>query len=219
MSALPGSPIALSALRQESVPDSNVIVWAQAMPATLEARTALARRDAAAALAITSEWLPRIEPIEPQSGEDRIWRTAMLYFLYDLQAHAQYALGHPADSERSARASLAAREKWSAGGNFDKTEKAVESMVIARALVAQGKHAEAAELMKPVVAHFRDLDSHNQGDLEARAWLASALFMQGLAEPTRRAALNAEGCAILRDVPPDYRRLAYLRTWLDLAGS
>lgn len=132
-------------LRQESAPDSNVVRWAEAMRATLLARMALARHDAATALAITSDWLPRIEPIEPQSGEDRIWRTAILFFLHDLQAHAQYALGRPADSERSARAALAELE--------------------------------------------------------------------------RHAALDAEGRAILRDVPPDYRRLAYLRTWLDLANG
>jgi len=71
------------------------------------------------------------------------------------------------------------------------------------ALVPQGKSAESAKLIAPVVKYERGLAARNHGDAWVPFELAAALYAQALTDHTQAPALLREAGALLDALPAD----------------
>jgi hypothetical protein len=61
----------------------------------------------------------------------------------------------------------------------------------------------------------RELATRNHGDQIQKVEMASALYVQALTDPARRAALLREARTILDRVPEPVKSLVSTRTWSD----
>ena len=66
---------------------------------------------------------------------------------------------------------------------------------LAMAIARQGRLAEAAQVMAPVIKFHRELSAKNRGDQWQNVELAAALYAQALTDKTRSAALLREAAA------------------------
>ena len=130
-----------------------------------------------------------------------------------MKSQAEIALEDFEAAERSARAALAAKERWVYDPNSDTRRKAEVSTTIALALVGLGKPAEARQVIEPVVKLHRDLASRNRGDENQKVEMAAALYAQALSDPARRAALLRESQALLASLPAQMKALNSVRVW------
>ena len=142
-------------------------------------------------------------PGDATGGRVRIsnGRTPQRYFANDVKSQAEIALKDFEAAERSARAALAAKERWIFDPNLDTRLKAGVSTTIALALAGQGKIAEARQVIEPVVKLHRDLASRNRGDQNQKVEMAAALYAQALSDSARRAARFARVAVPAREPP------------------
>ncbi len=138
------------------------------------------------------------------------------YFGLHAAGRADYLLGNYAAAEQAERQALAARKQWWTEGTSDQRSLREVSTWLAMALAKQGKLAEAAREIAPVVQYQRELKTHNHGDVWQPAELAAALYAQSLTDPGRRASLLKEAAALIDAAPPALRELHDIRLWRGL---
>jgi tetratricopeptide (TPR) repeat protein len=205
----------IPALRKGEPAGSLAVPFAELMQLRAESRLALARGDANAARDISADMDARLQAMRPDNETDVQWKYASTYFANDVKSQAEIALKEFDAAERSARAALAAKERWIFEPNTDARVKADVSTNIALALVGQGKPAEARQVIEPVVKLHRDLASRNRGDENQKVEMAAALYAAALADPQRRASLLRESRALLDGLPGSVKALASTRVWSD----
>ena len=205
----------LPALKKNEPAGSLAAPFAELLTLGAEAQLALARGDAAAARNFGADMDARLQAMRPDNETDVQWKDASTYIANDVKSRAEIALKDFAAAERSARAALAAKERWIFEPNSDTRQKAAVSTNIALALVGQGKIAEARRVIETVVKLHRDLASRNRGDQIQKVEMATALYAQALADPARRAALLRESRALLDGLPASMKTLESVRTWSD----
>src|SRR5258708_36568554 len=98
-------------------------------------------------------------------------------------------MGNYVAAEADEREALAARKIWGTQAIPDQRDLGEVSTWLAMALARQGKTAEAAQLIGPVVKFQRGLASRNRSDRWLPLELARALYAQAPAEPRAAAAL------------------------------
>lgn len=201
------------AFQQTEPPDSLRRIWAANLHDDLGARLVLVQGDAQAALKVAKRALERTVAAKIPEGGNSFWKTGGLFIFNDLKGRAEFALGRYAESEQSARASLAARKDWQLSDNYDKADQAMQSTLMALALVAQKRSAEAGEIMKPVLEMRRHMVAINHGDQDVQVGLASALYAQALIDTKSRAALLNEAAALIDATSPAYRQTYSVREW------
>jgi tetratricopeptide (TPR) repeat protein len=135
------------------------------------------------------------------------------YFTAHLVARTQLERGEPAAAERSERQALDARNAAGAQSVSDRREVGESRVWLAMAVARQGRLAEAAELIAPVVAFQRELALKNHGDQWLPFELACALYAQSLTDDKRRPALLREAAALLDRLPPQIRSTHDVRKW------
>jgi hypothetical protein len=153
--------------------------------------------------------------MRPDNENDVQWKDASTYFANDVKSQAEIILAEFDAAERSARAALAAKERWVLEPRADTRQKAALSTTIALALVGQGKLAEARQVVEPVVKLHRELAGVNRGDQIQKVEMAAALYAQALAEPGRRTALLGESRALLSSLPGAVKNLNSTRSWAE----
>jgi hypothetical protein len=132
---------------------------------------------------------------------------------------ADYLLGNYAAAEQAERQALEARTHWATEGASDQRSLKELSTWLAMALAKQGKLAEAAKEIAPVVQYQRELKAHNHGEVWQPAELAAALYAQALTDPGRRSPLLNEAAALLDATPPTLRGLHDTRLWRGLISA
>ncbi len=132
---------------------------------------------------------------------------------------ADYFLGNYTAAEQAERQALEARTHWATEGASDQRNLKELSTWLTMALAKQGKLAEAAQVIAPVVRYQRELKAHNHGDVWQPAELAAALYAQALIDPGRRAPLLNEAAALLDATPPTLRGLHDIRLWRGLISA
>ena len=203
----------LPALKKSEPAGSLAVPFAELLTLRAESRLALARGDASAARDIGADMDARLQAMQPDNDTDIQWKYASTYFANDVKSQAEVALEDFEAAERSARAALAAKERWVYDPNSDTRRKAEVSTTIALALVGLGKPAEARQVIEPVVKLHRDLASRNRGDQNQKVEMAAALYAQALSEPGRRTALLRESQALLASLPAQMKALNSVRVW------
>jgi len=203
----------LPALKKGEPAGSLAAPFADLLVLRAEAQLALARGDAAAARDIGADMDARIQALQPDNESDVQWKYASTFFANDVKSRAEIALKEFEAAEQSARAALAAKERWIFDPNVDTRLKAEVSTTIALALVGQGKLAEARVVITPVVKLHRELASRNRGDEVQKVEMAAALYAAALADPAYRAMLLRESRALLDGLPGSVKALASTRVW------
>ncbi len=205
----------IPALKKGERAGSLAVPFAELLNLRAESRLALARGDASAARDFGAEMDARLQAMRPDNETDAQWKDASTYFANDVKSQAEIALAEFEAAERSARAALAAKERWVFEPRADRRQKAALSTTIALALVGQGKPGEARQVIEPVVKLHRELAGVNRGDQMQKVEMAAALYAQALAEPGRRAALLGESRALLGGLPGAVKNLNSTRSWAE----
>lgn len=178
-----------------------------------DARIAAARGDDRAARDICADINTRLGTIHATSGRDQFIVSGFGFQGNEQKARSELALKEYGAAEQSARAALAAKEKFTFDPRSDERTKAQLSTILALSLVGQGKPGEAREVIEPVVKLHRDLARRNQSDETQKVEMAAALYAEALADPPRRSALLRESRALLDSVPAQIKALASTRLW------
>jgi len=177
---------------------------------------ALVDNDPATALRLGRETIKSMVAAVPRGPTDEFYRNAGIFYVSDIVGQAQYRLGDFAAAERTLRDGLNARTHWPTANNGDRREQAEVSSWLAMAIARQGRLAEAAGVIAPVVKLHRALAARNHDDASQRVELAIALYAQALSDKPRRAALLNEAAALIARAPPEMRELHSVRWWRDL---
>jgi tetratricopeptide (TPR) repeat protein len=141
------------------------------------------------------------------------------YYGLHVAGRADYLLGNYTAAEQAERQALEARTHWSTEGVSDQRYLKELSTWLTMALAKQGKLAEAAQEIAPVVRYQRELKARNRGEVWQPAELAAALYAQALTDPGRRAPLLKEAAALLDATPPTLRGLHDIRLWRGLISA
>jgi hypothetical protein len=202
-------------LRASEPANSVAPAFADILKLNVDSVVALAEGQARSARGICAEMDSRLQKIRTNNEADEQWKNAALYLANELKARSELVLKDYPAAEQSARAALAAKEKWVVDPQTDARVKARLSTMIALALAEQDRTAEARQAIEPVVKLHRDLAVRNRGDQIQKVEMAAALYAQALAEPARRAALLRESRTLLDGLPKAVKSLASTRVWTD----
>jgi hypothetical protein len=194
---------------------SAVIVFGDCLYKYGEASVALLRADPATTRRLGRECIARGTALVPHGGNEEFFRNATIFYTADITGQAEYMLGDYAAAERTLREGMDARNHWPTRNNGDRREQAEVSTYLAMAIAREGRPAEAASVIAPVVKLHRALAARNHDDAWQRVELAAALFAEALAEKPRRTALLNEASALVARVPLEMRDLRSIHVWRD----
>jgi hypothetical protein len=199
--------------------DSTLPLFADALRLRADGAVAWAAGDARATRAAATGMIAQLGKIAPRDPGDEINKGSLAYFANELKAQSEVLLGDFPAAEESAKAALIGKELWIVDPNVDARVKGSLSTLIALAQARQGRIAEAKATIDPVVKLQRDLAARNHGDQQQRIEMASALFVQALTDPGRKAALLTESRALLASLPTEMKALNSTRLWADQVRS
>jgi hypothetical protein len=179
-------------------------------PQVVQAEVAYERGDLAAARRLCARAIEELGNTKSDLAQNAD-RAALLYQFANVQAHAEYLLGHFAVAERAARIALEQQKVFLAADLPDERDRAAISRWLAMALARQGKLREAALVIGPVVRFEESLLARDHGDVWVPFELAGALYAESLCEPAQRGFLLKKAAALLSGLPPRLRRLHEVR--------
>jgi hypothetical protein len=180
---------------------------------TTEAVIAFERDDLESARRIATDASRELQQTKPASPVQRTQVGGSLFYALHALGRSEYQLGHFAAAEAAERNALAARKEWGYQSMFDKRDLGEVSTWLAMALARQGKNAEAAQIIGPVVKFQRELATHNHGDRWLPLELAAALYGQALIDTKHGADALREAASLVDALPPTIRNLHDVQQW------
>jgi len=213
-----GAPF-LAKLRQNEPQASVALALVDALGKMSSAGVAYERDDYAANVRFAADAASQLRAITPNGDLEVSQRSVSLFFAQHLAGRAAFQMGNYGAAEADEREALAARKIWGTQAIPDQRDLGEVSTWLAMALARQGKTAEAAQLIGPVVKFQRGLAGRNRSDRWLPVELASALYAQALADPKSRAALLHEAAALLDATPVALHDLHDVRVWRKLIGA
>ncbi len=212
-STLASGGLYLEKLRKQARPEGISLVITTALGQVGAAVIALERGDFAGARRSAEDAEREFHSIKP-SGSFEISQTyGNLYFAQFIAGRAAYGQGDYAAAERAMRAALSSRKIWGTQAIPDRRDLGEVTTWLAMAVARQGRLAEAANLIRPVVQFRRELAAKNHGDQWVPVDLASALYAQALTEPAHAAELLRQSAALLDSPVAAVRDLNDVRQW------
>ncbi len=208
-----GEPF-LANLRRSEPQGSITSSIVEAMQEIAAAAAAYERDDLAGAQRTARKGAQELEATKPRGGIQEFQKYISLYVVYNIAGRTDYLLGDYAGAERAERAAMESR-KHSAPieAVSDRRDMGELSTWLAMALARQGRQADAAQTISPVVKFQRELSAKNHGDQWQNVELAAALYAQALTDKNRSAALLGEAAAKLDSLPATMRRMHDVRQW------
>ncbi|MDB6084911.1 MAG: hypothetical protein JWN43_2792 [Gammaproteobacteria bacterium] len=197
----------------------NVPIFAKCILRLNEARMANLRANPTMARRLGRESVSMIAATAPASGNEEFFKNICSFHGAHQSGLAEYTLGDYAAAERAMREALDARRRWPLDTVSDRRQQGEVLTVLAMSLARQGRGAEAAQVILPVVRLHRDLAARNHGDQWQHVELASALYAQALIDPRLRAALLKEAAKLVDSTPAEMRALQSVRLWRDRIGA
>jgi AAA+ ATPase superfamily predicted ATPase len=159
------------------------------------------------------------ESTKPNGNLQDSQKYISLFVAYHLEARANYLLGDFAGAERAERASIDARKHSTTEAVADRRDFGELSTWLAMAIARQGRAAEAAAIIAPVVKFQRELAARNRGDQWQGLELAVALYAQALTDKQQGPALLREAVAKIDALPASMRGLHDVRLWRRLISE
>ncbi len=207
-----GGPL-LTKLRHSEHPGELLLAIGENLE-TLPAAVAAAERDELpAAQRLADDAVNRIQAVTGGGDAGTKYKTAWVGVTSDVAAQIEYRLGNFAAAEKLERVALQARRTWGEHTVSDQRALAEMSTWLAMAQARQGRMADAAQTMAPVVKFQRELAARNHGDQWLPLELARALYAQSLSDPARSAALLREAAKLVDGLAPTILALHDTRLW------
>jgi hypothetical protein len=207
-----GAPF-LAKLRQNKPQASVALALVDALGKMSAAAAAYERDDYAANGRFAADAASQLRAITPNSDLEVSQRSVSLFFAQHLAGRGAYQMGDYASAEVDEREALAARKIWGTEAIPDQRDLGEVSTWLAMALAREGKTAEAAQLIGPVVKFQRGLAGRNRSDKWLPVELASALYAQALTDRKARATLLQEAAALIDATPSALHNLHDVRQW------
>jgi hypothetical protein len=186
-------------------------------PQYVQADVRYERGDFAGASHLAAQAIQEARNAKLVGAAQEYFRPSILYWYSDLDGPAEYQLGHFALAESADREALKWAKLTLSGSIADQRQMAKDSTWLAMSLARQGKLAEAAQVIDPIVKFDEQLLARNHGDVWVPYELAGALYAQSLAEPAQRTRLLSRSAALLHGLPPTLQKLRdvrWLREWV-----
>ena len=213
-----GKPF-LAKLRAMEPPGSYAVAIADMMSRLAVAIVGEQRGDYAPAQHIAGEVLRDLQQLRPKGGvEGQQWNT-LAFWSGSTVGPAAYLQRDYATAERAERAALEGRQKLGTKSVDDQRTLGGPTTWLAMAIARQGRAAEAAQLITPVVKFERGLAARNHGDTWVPVELASALYAQALTDRAQAPALLREASALLDSVPAEMRNIHDVRIWREFIAA
>jgi tetratricopeptide (TPR) repeat protein len=200
-------------LRASEPEGSTVVALVAAEHKADEAFAALYRDDLPTALSSGREAVREAEAVAPQNGTQKFTKSILLHYAYDALGEAQYRSGDFGGAEHSEALAVDLRRQLGTDAMDDRRRLNFVLIWEAMAKARQDNKSDAARTIAPVVKFERELAAKNHGDQWVALDLASALYVQALAEPARRAALLAEALSLINGLAPELRPLHDTLQW------
>ena len=204
-----------TALYKSEAPGNVEPVLAEAIERLGEAVLAMERGDAAGTLRITTQQVERIRALKTEPGDQEFQKFVTLNWAYGFAGQAECQLGDLAAAERSIKLGIDARQKWPAQSTSDQRDLGNLQIWLGLTLARQGHSADAMKVIQPVIKFQRELAARNHGDRWQPVELASALYVQALADKTHSAENLREAAALLDGAPAEMRSMRMVRQWRD----
>jgi tetratricopeptide (TPR) repeat protein len=207
-----GEPF-LATLRRSEPQGSMSVSIVDAMGKIPAAGAAFQRDDLRVAQRVAQEAVQELEATQPAAGLQTFQKYISLFVVFNLAGHTDYLLGDYAAAERAERAAIEARKHSPDDAVSDQRDMGELSTWLSMAVARQGRLAEAAQLIAPVVKFQREIAAKNHGDQWQPVELAAALYAQALADKGRSPALLHEAAAKIDALPESMRVLHDVRLW------
>ena len=181
---------------------------------TLPAAVAAAQRDEpAVARRLAADALSRLQAATVLGDAGALYKSGWLALTSRFAGEFDYRLGNFAAAEKAERTALAVRRLNGEQTTFDQRDLGEMSTWLAMAQARQGKMADAAATIAPVVNLQRGLVARNHGDQWVPLELARALYAQSLTDPAKSAALLREAAKLVDGLAPTLQPLHDTRLW------
>jgi len=207
-----GAPL-LTKLRASEPEGSIAPVIFEALGKGGAAAAALQLDDLPAARRIAQDAMNQVRPLKPEQGVQENEKYITLFWAANIAGHAEYLMGEYFAAEREQREALAARKKFVTETIGDQRNVAEISTWLAMAIAKQGRLAEAAAVIAPVVKFERELAAKNRDDKWLPYELACALYVQARTDMQKSAALLREASTLMDGLAPTLRPLHDVRRW------
>jgi hypothetical protein len=138
-------------------------------------------------------------------------RDIGLWVAAHLAAQVRYRLGDLATAERAERVAVERRRPWATSAAPDQRDLNERVTWLAMAVARQGRAAEAAGIITPVVKFQRELTRQNHGDQWQPLELAAALYAEALSDPQKSSALLHEAATLVDGLSPRLQSLNDVR--------
>jgi len=168
---------------------------------------------------LVKDTIKELEATKPAGGFQESQKYISLFVAYHFEGRVDYMLGDYAGSERAERASMEDRKHAPIEAVSDRRDMGELSTWLAMAIARQGRLAEAAQVIEPVVKFQRELAAKNHGDQWQPAELAAALYAQALADKQKSTALLHEAVAKLDALPVALHGLHDVRLFRGLLSA
>ncbi|MDB6156867.1 MAG: hypothetical protein JWO04_573 [Gammaproteobacteria bacterium] len=209
----------LEKIRQGEPKGSMALAFIDAMEKLSAAGAAFGRDELGTARRFAADAVSQLRATKPDGDPQASEQYLSLYMASHMAGRAEYRLGNFAAAEQAERVALDARNGWGSETNFDHRELGEISTWLAMALARQGRTAEAAQMIIPVVKLQRELASRNHGDQWLPLELACALYVEALTDTENRAALLREAAAIMANLASTLRPVHDVKLWRNLIQS
>ena len=207
-----GEPFLATLRRSEPQGSMNVSI-VDAMGKIPAAGAAFQRDDLVVAQRVAQEAVQELEATKPAAGLQTFQKYISLFVVFNLAGHTDYLLGDYAAAERAERAAIEARKHSPDDAVSDQRDMGELSTWLSMAVARQGRLAEAAQLIAPVVKFQREIAAKNHGDQWQPMELAAALYAQALTDKGRSPALLHEAATKIDALPESMRVLHDVRQW------
>jgi tetratricopeptide (TPR) repeat protein len=208
----------LAKLRQIAAPGGIAVRGTDIMSRIVVALVAQQRGDDAAARRIAEESVGEMEQVKVKSGVEGFEKNTALFFGGFVAGSAALTQKDYSAAEQGLRTALAARAQTGNSSQDDKRVLGQLTTWLAIAVARQGRTAEAAKLIAPVVQFERGLTARNHGDAWVPVELAGALYAQALTARAQSPTLLHEAAALVNSLPADMRGMhdqRMLREYID----
>jgi tetratricopeptide (TPR) repeat protein len=161
--------------------------------------------------------LQRIEALKPRDPLQELIKNRGLNATYSFLAEASYNLKDYPQADKELQLAIDHRRRLPKRTLQDARDASDEQVLAAMIAARAGRHADAQQIIDPVLKFHRGLYARNHDDLSQHVEIARALYASGLSGSAQASSQLAEAAAIIDRLPPQMSRqtsIARLRGWI-----
>jgi tetratricopeptide (TPR) repeat protein len=177
------------------------------------AAIALQKDDLAPARRDAWDAVLEIQAGKAAAGFEQTQADTVINLAAHVAGQADYRLGDYANAEKAERIAVDARRRVTDQAVSDRRDINIKATWLAMAIARQGRTAEAAKVIAPVIKFDREIEARNHGDQWLPVEFAGALYAEALTDKARAPALLREAVALIDSAVPAVRAVHDVRKW------